>query len=75
MKPGDLDFTAEVAHHEYDDIKIQIQDYPLCGPTMTAEVNDGRNQSISVTYDELKDMLAVFELYNKAREILKGTQE
>jgi len=75
MTKPNLDFTAEIPHHEYDQVKITIQDYSSDGVTMRLQVDDGMKHSVTLTLEELENAVAIFKRYNDARDhLLRGPQ-
>lgn len=70
LKAPEMGLTAEISHHDFDKLEIQIQEYSQ-GPIMSLDIPGISNMSL--TYDELKNLVGIFDAYNKAKA--KFTEE
>lgn len=70
LKAPEMELTAEISHHDFDKLEIQIQEYSQ-GPIMSLNIHGISN--VSLTYDELKNLVGIFDAYNKAKA--KFTEE
>jgi len=70
LKAPEMELTSEISHHDFDKLEIQIQEYSQ-GPIMSLNIHGISN--VSLTYDELKNLVGIFDAYNKAKA--KFTEE
>lgn len=69
-------FETKVPHHEYDDMAITIEAnrYGEDSPLITIDVNDGVSNRVTVTLDELRELVRLGDRFETAHRNLKGEE-
>lgn len=71
-KKQELDFTAKIPHHDLTEADVKIQRYESQeSPVITIATYD----SIDLTLDELRQIVRLGELFERAENIMKGLEQ
>lgn len=76
MIPGSIyhQFSAKLPHHEFEEMEVDIDhDRNSIIPKISVKVHNGSNSRITLTLDELRELVRLGERFQHAHATMKGT--
>lgn len=69
-------FQTKITHHEYDEMEVDIDhDRNSIIPKISVKVQDGSNSRVTLTLDELRELVRLGERFQDAHATMKGSND
>lgn len=67
-------YQVKIPHHEYEEMEVDIDhDRNSIIPKISVKVQDGSNSRITLSLDELRELVRLGERFQHAHATMKGT--